>query len=313
MLWTCSFRPRQIRERSFTSIPMPALWKLGFDIQYNFEDLQRWYCSNALIDISGRTCSILWWNKLSSNLRAIAEEVAKKTKWWQWGVAGDLLLLCLSPIMGLLHKVNTSVEQLLRAQDLIFTLETNAKLISLRDDGYDGKGSHLAVLFQAKSFAEHKAWENRIIISGHRFPWCFHHEMPCKKCCLKYLRCWSRTKFLPGVRCSSKRVVSPKTFLEQPLYCRTKIPSHNIRDSLARWQGEVIKLCQGCLLHTADSAEDSKYVELLRNLVHPIVTSVTVLLAPLVHHLDKFCRKPLGVQRSSQKKFDEILTFFSPP
>ena len=78
MLWTCSFRPRQIRERNFTSIPMPALWKLGFDIQYNFEDLQRWYSSNAPIHLSGRTCSILSWNKLSSNLRAKAEEVAKK-------------------------------------------------------------------------------------------------------------------------------------------------------------------------------------------------------------------------------------------
>ena len=76
---------------------------------------------------------------------------------------------------------------------------------------------------------------------------------------------------------------------------------------------EVINLGQGCLQHTADSAEDSKYVELFRNLVHSIVTSVTVLLAPLVHHLDKFCRKPLGIQRSSKKKFDEILTFFSPP
>ena len=169
--------------------------------------------------------------------------------WWQWAVAGDLLLVCLSPIMGLLHKVNTSVEQLLRAQDLIFTLESNAKLISLWDDCYDGKGSHLAVLFQAKSFAEHEARENRIIISGHRFPWCFHHEMPCRKCCLKYLRCWPRTKVLPGVRCASKRVVSPKTFLEQSLYCRTKIPSHNIRDSLNRWLGdrEVINLGQGCL------------------------------------------------------------------
>ena len=123
---------------------------------------------------------------------------------------------------------------------------------------YDGKGSHLAVLFQAKSFAEHEARENRIIISGHRFPWCFHHEMPCKKCCLKYLRFWSRTKVLPWVRCPSKRVVSPKTFLEQPLYCRTKIPSHNIRDSLNRGAGEVINLGQGCLQHTADSAEDSK-------------------------------------------------------
>ena len=78
MLYTCSFRPRQIRERNFTSIPMPALWKFGFDIQYNFEDLQRWYCSNAPIHLSGRTCSILSWNKLSSNLRAKAEEVVKK-------------------------------------------------------------------------------------------------------------------------------------------------------------------------------------------------------------------------------------------
>ena len=40
---------------------------------------------------------------------------------------------------------------------------------------------HLAVLFEPKSFAENKAGEDWVVITGNCLPTSFHHKVPCKK------------------------------------------------------------------------------------------------------------------------------------
>ena len=80
--------------------------------------------------------------------------------------------------------------------------------------------------------------------------------------------------FLPGVGWSSQRVVSAESLLQQPLDCRAQTSSYYV--------------CYG--LEGGGRVYFSR--NSLRNLVDLVITSVTVLLASLVYHLDKFGGKP---------------------
>ena len=75
---------------------------------------------------------------------------------------------------------------------------------------------------------------------------------------------------------SRQRVVSTESFLKQPLDCGTQASSYYV--------------CYG--LEGGGRVYFSK--NSLRDLVDLVITSVTVLLASLVYHLDEFGGKPSG-------------------
>ena len=88
--------------------------------------------------------------------------------------------------MGLLYQVNTSVEQLLRAEDLqvqylVRTLELELLGVNVSDQETATKmeiRTHLAILLQSKCFAKDKSREHRVVIRGNGLPRGFHHKMP---------------------------------------------------------------------------------------------------------------------------------------
>ena len=98
--------------------------------------------------------------------------------------------------------------------------------------------------------------------------------------------------FIPGVGRSSQGVVSAQALLQQALDCRAQASSDYV----------CYRLEGGGRVQTRTNLYFSK--NSFRDLVHLVIASVAVLLASLVHHLDKFGWEPwVQILRSTKQMF----------